>query len=186
MVELFSEKPGALGRDLLHALGALGRASAERGGSPTLVAALVDTLLLAVEADGDGSAANGLPSMLDAFAIPARAAVLESYVLTMTAAQRDAAHREWEYPACVVPVDAGLVAIAAGHPDDDAEALTGWAARVAHGVSLAGFRRAVVGGSDAAVAAVMDALDLAGVQALRKDAPPAGRASARTRAAASR
>ena len=32
----------------------------------------------------------------------------------MTAAQRDAAHREWEYPACVVPVDAGLVAIAAG------------------------------------------------------------------------
>ena len=55
----------------------------------------------------------------------------------------------------------------------------GMAGRVFHGPLLSS-----VEGLE--LAAVMDALDLAGVQALRKDAPPAGRASARTRAAASR
>jgi hypothetical protein len=58
------------------------------------------------------------------------------------------------------------VAIAAGYRDDDEDALAGWASRVAHAASLTGVRRVVLSGSPMAVAALEDALGIAGIERL--------------------
>jgi hypothetical protein len=58
------------------------------------------------------------------------------------------------------------VAIVAGYPEDDADALAAWASRVARQAARAGVRRAVVSGSPAAEAALAEALEVAGVQRL--------------------
>jgi hypothetical protein len=146
-------------RDLFSACAVLGRLIAERGGSPTLAAGTMDG---ARQALGDSPDAPWL--------VPARASLLEGF----TAARQDIARREaaagWEYPRCVARLDSTTIAIVAGYPGDDGEAVAGWAARVAQGAALAGVRRAVVAdaGPDraAARAAVLDALDLAGVEVL--------------------
>jgi hypothetical protein len=150
------------GRDLFHAFGALGRALAERGGSPTLAAGTVDRLLAAL---ADYARSQEMP-VFSLAAIPLRAAFFESYVHALTATYRDDARRDWEVPACIVTLEPGVVAIAAGHPDDDGEALVNWASRVVHAIALKGVRRAVVSGGANAVAAIDDALDLAGIERL--------------------
>ncbi len=147
-------------RDLGHAFGAIGRAVAEGHGSPTLAAVTVDSLLLAL-----GEPAAPTSGQRHAFASAARSAIFESFAFVTRATLHDDANRRWEYPACVVGLADGAVAIAAGHPVDDEEALVGWASRVAHALALSGVRRAVVSGSEKAVLAVLDALDLAGVAA---------------------
>jgi len=141
-------------RDLLNAFAALGRLTAERGGSPTLAAMLVDGLAREV----DRAPADGW--------IGARGAVVESFVRATTDASREGDAERWEYPACAVPLHDGIVAIAAGYRDDDEDALAGWASRVAHAASLTGVRRVVLSGSPMAVAALEDALGIAGIERL--------------------
>jgi hypothetical protein len=72
--------------------------------------------------------------------------------------------RMWEYPSCAVPLGQAGLAIAAGHPSDDEEILAAWAARVAKAAALAGIRRAVISGGEAATAALVDALTLVGIE----------------------
>jgi hypothetical protein len=139
-------------RDLLNAFAALGRLTSERGGSPTLAATLVDGLVSEVDrAPGAGW-------------IPARSAVVESYVRVTTETTRENDARRWDYPACAVPLHEGIVAVAAGYRDDDDDALAGWASRVANAASLAGVRRVVLSGSPKAVAALEEALGIAGIE----------------------
>jgi hypothetical protein len=170
-----SRSRGTLDPDLLHAFGAIGRGLAEGGGSPTLAASTIDSLLAAIEEHVPAFSAATAPgaAAVRAVAAHARAAVFESFTHVVRGALHDEELRRWEYPSCVVPLSDGSFAIAAGHPVDDEEALAGWAARVAHGVALSGVRRAIVAGPDKAVRAVLDALDLAGVSAVEvKGAPP--------------
>jgi len=153
ILEALFRDPGTTERDLLHAFGALGRITAERGGSPTLAAASVDGIVAALRPR----------ELADEVTLPARAAMVESYVHATGIQSREEARRAWAPPACIVGVEDGLIAIAAGHPVDDAEALADWASKVAHAATLSGARRAVVSGSEAAVQALEEALDLAGV-----------------------
>jgi hypothetical protein len=146
-------------RDLFSACAVLGRLIAARGGSPTLAAATMEG---AREALGDPADA--------AWLLPARASLLEGFA----AARQDIARREaaaaWDYPRCVARLDASTIAVIAGYPGDDGEAIAGWAARVGQGAALSGVRRAMVadGGPEraAARAAVLDALSLAGVEVI--------------------
>jgi hypothetical protein len=61
-------------------------------------------------------------------------------------------------------VTSTVVAIVAGYPADDGEALADWSARVALGVSRAGYVQAHVAGSDAARTELQQALSLVGVE----------------------
>jgi hypothetical protein len=146
--------------DLFHACAVLGRLIADRGGSPTLAASAID------------GAAALLPELDAETARAARAALTEGFVAARAEAASAVAVERWEYPGCVVPLESATVAIAAGYPDDDVDALSGWAARVASAVARAGYRRAVLGGGERACAALSDALELAGVK-VRTTAPPA-------------
>ena len=66
---------------------------------------------------------------------------------------------QWEFPRCAVPLEDSAIALAAGYPDDDEDALAAWASRVANGVARAGYRRAVLAGSERlGCAALEDAL----------------------------
>jgi hypothetical protein len=163
VVESLLHDPDCKGRDVLHAFGSVGRVVAERGGSPTLAASTIDGLLAALTSVGIAPGASGYP-----FATPARAAVAESYVLARGAACRAEAVQAWEYPACAVPVTDELIAIAAGYPDDDDEALAGWASRVVRGITVGGMRKAVLSGSAKAIAALEDALELAGIERVER------------------
>ena len=137
-------------RDLLNAFGALGQLTAQGRGSPTLAASSVDGLLDPTNRDV-------------ALAAAARAAMVESYVFARIAELRVEALRAWEYPATVVPISAGSVAIAAGYPAGE-DGLDDWASRVAQRAAMSGARRAVVSGSERAVEAVQAALEVAGVE----------------------
>ena len=180
VVDLLLTDRDAPSRDLLHALGALGRIAAERGASPTFVASTLDRLHAAL--DAVTSPPESLEhSDFDAFALSGRAALVESYVLAKSTAIVDDAMRAWEYPRCVVPLRSGVVAIAAGHPVLDEEALTGWAARVAHALAISGVRRAIVTGSDEAVATLVEALEMAGIERLQDDGGADGNLTRTTR-----
>jgi hypothetical protein len=151
------------GRDLLNAFGVLGRLVAERGGSPTLAAAIVDGALQALAP---------APGLAPAWVLPARAALAEAFALAqLEAAQAEGAAR-WEYPRCAVGLADGTVAIAAGFPDDDLDALGAWASRVAHAAALAGVRRVVVSGSPSAEALLDAAFEIAGITRVPGNAPP--------------
>jgi hypothetical protein len=154
---LLAKAPGS---DLFHACAVLGRLLAELGGSPTLAASAIDGAH-AVLADLDAEAARA-----------ARAALAEGYAAARGEAARAEAAARWEYPGCVVPLEDATIAIAGGYPDDDEDALAQWAARVASEVARAGYRRAVLAGGMKACAALLDALELAGVK-VRTTAPPA-------------
>jgi hypothetical protein len=155
-------------RDLLHAFGILGGLVGERGGSPTLAAAVVDGALEALAAGGSLSeAARGA-----AWVLPARAALAEAFSRAQLEGVRAQASLRWEYPGCAVGVAEGTVAIAAGYPDDDADALQAWASRVAHAAAMAGVRRVVVSGSKAGEAALAEALEIAGITRLPGQTPP--------------
>lgn len=140
------------GRDLYNACAMLGRLMAARGGSPTLAAATIDAAHAAL---GGGDVA---------WLAPARAALAEGFAAERLDATKREAAAAWDFPRCAIDLGDGAIAISAGFPDDDGEALAAWAARVAHGASLAGARRAFVSAdSDASRAAIRDALAIVGV-----------------------
>jgi hypothetical protein len=141
--------------DFFTACAVLGRLVADGGGSPTLAAVTNDGLC---EAMGIASAP---------WTAPARAAVAEGFALAQTERAKAAAEAAWEFPKCAVRLADGSIAIAAGFPDDDPDALAAWAGRIAHDAALAHVRRAVVDGRAAACAALVDALSLAGIETTR-------------------
>jgi hypothetical protein len=155
IVELLAQDHAAAERDLVNAFGTLGRVLADAGASPTLAASTVDGLVGATRAS---AIAPG-----EALQLTARSALFESYVHAVAAAHAEEARRGWEYPACAVILQDG-VTVAAGFPTDDSEALAAWASRVAHQVALSGARRVTASGTDAAMRALAEALDVAGVQ----------------------
>jgi hypothetical protein len=136
--------------DLFHACATLGRIIAERGGSPTLASWTIDGVREALGNEGPWLA-------------PARAAVAEGYAAARAEMAQREARGAWEWPRCSVPIDDATVAIAASHPDDDADALAAWAGRVANAAALAGVRRVVVAGSEPARQALAEALDVVGI-----------------------
>jgi hypothetical protein len=142
--------------ELYDACAALGRLIAASGGSPTLASQTIDHA-------GDALGAQGAPWLA-----PARAAVIEGFACTLLErAQEDAMHG-WDFPRCVVPLSETRVAIAAGHPSDDPELLSEWAATIAKAVALQGVRRAFVSGPDPARSTVEDALAVVGIQVDRR------------------
>ena len=146
--------------DLFHACAVLGRIVAELGGSPTLASSTID------------AAREVLPALSEEAARAARGSLVEGFVAARAEIARTDAATRWEFPGCVVPMKDAEVAIAAGYPDDDEDALAAWAARVASSVARAGYRRAIVAGGERARALLLDALELAGVKA-RTTSPPA-------------
>jgi hypothetical protein len=153
-------RDGAADGDLFNACAVLGRLLADLGGSPTLAASTID------------GARSVLPGLAERTARAARAALMEGFVAVRAEAARAAAAAQWDFPACAVPLEDAAVAIAAGFPGDDEDALASWAARVATAAARIGYRRAVVAGNERACAALVDALELAGVK-VRTTSPPA-------------
>ena len=139
--------------ELFDACAVLGGLVAQHGGSPTLASA---TFEHAIDVLGSRSAP---------WVGAARGAVAEGFTRVVL----DQAHREamaaWEFPHCVVSIDAGVVAVAASHPSNDPEAVSEWAARVAKNAALGGVRRAIVSGRDAQ--AIVDSLAIMGIPASR-------------------
>jgi hypothetical protein len=148
------------GRDLFNACARLGRLLADAGASPSLAGATID---------GAAAALSELGVTCDPGRVsPARASVVEGYVATVVENERAAARRAWDYPSCAVRVTKEAVAIVAGYPVDDGEALADWSARVALGVSKDGYKRAIVSavagpGGERAQAELTQALSLVGV-----------------------
>ena len=147
-------RPGPA-RDLYNACARLGRLLADAGASPSLAVATVDGAARALSELGVAWDPARLP--------PARASVAEGYFAVIVEGERAAARRAWEYPACSVKVAKDVVAIVAGYPADDGEALADWAARVALAVSREGHRSAILSGEGAAKAELAQALELVGV-----------------------
>jgi hypothetical protein len=143
-------------RDLFNACARLGALMAEGGASPSLAAGAIDSGVRALEDVGVPHDGSRLAA--------ARASLIEGYVGAVRDAERARALDTWEYPACAVRLDAQTVAIACGHPTADAEALAGWAARIAGQSVKAKVRIAVLAGEDAAKAEVASALELVGIQ----------------------
>jgi hypothetical protein len=142
------------GRDeeLYDACAVLGRLVAECGGSATLCAL---TLEHAAEALG----AIGRPWLA-----PARAALVEGYTRALQERARLESLAAWDFPSCAVRVDDTAVAIAASFPSEDDEAVSAWAAKTANAIARAGYRRALVSGSDRCRSALSEALGLAGIE----------------------
>jgi hypothetical protein len=149
---LVVERTGVGLGDFFSACAVLGRLIADRGGSPTLAAVTIDGV-------GEAMGVADAPWMASA-----RAAVAEGFAGARDEMAKRVAEAAWEYPRCVAKLADGAIAIAAGFPDDDADAVAAWAARVAHDAALAHVRRAVVDGAAPACAAVVDALSLAGIE----------------------
>jgi hypothetical protein len=135
--------------DLFHGCLVLGRLLAARGASPTLASATLDGAIEAAGARGEWIAS-------------ARAALAEGFVAARLEKARAEALAAWDYPRCAVRVDEEIIALAAGMPDDDQDALGDWAARVAVAAQRDGVRRAMVDGP--ARAALADALAFAGIE----------------------
>ena len=152
-------------RDLYNACAVLGRLIGARGGSPTLAVATIDGAV----------AALGAPAA--EWATPARAAVAEGYAAALAERLQTESRSRWEYPRCVVRVDETTVAIAAGYPEEDGEALASWADRVARECSRAGVRRAIVAGAEQASSAIAEALAAIGIDLVSgasREPPPRG------------
>jgi hypothetical protein len=142
-------------RDLFNACARLGGLMADAGASPSAVAGMLDNaarVLVAAGVEVD-------PSRVDA----ARASAIEGYVASTVAAERQVARASWDFPACVVDLGDGAVAIACGHPSDDDEALADWAARIAVGLVKRKVRRAKLTGELRARAEVESALSSVGI-----------------------
>ncbi len=158
-----------LARDLYNACARLGRLLADAGASPSLAVTTLDGAVRALED-------AGVPWDLARLA-PARASVAEGYFASVVDHERLAARRAWEHPACAVKVGKDVVAIVAGFPADDGEALADWAARVALAVSRDGHRSAIVAGDGPAVAELTQALALVGISLATSAEPPGWLAS---------
>jgi hypothetical protein len=138
--------------ELYDACGVLGRLIAQRAGSPTLASATID------------HAAEAMEMANAPWLAPARAAVAEGFAGALIEESRRECAQAWEYPSCAVPLVEGAIALCAGHPSDDDEALAAWAGRVAKAAALQGVRRAKVAGNALARAALIEALGLVGVE----------------------
>jgi len=156
---------GGADEEIYDACALLGRLIAMQGGSPTLASLTVD------------NAGVALGARDAAWLAPARAALAEGFALALAEKAREDTLRTWAFPRCVVPLPDHAIAVAAGHPADDPEALAEWAARIAREAALHGVRRAFVAGSDAARAAVEEAFDVVGIAIAR---PPVDYAGSRT------
>jgi hypothetical protein len=157
--------------DLYDAWLILGRLLAVRGGSPTLAAGTLDGALAALPpAERDGAEGT--------WAASARAALAEGFDAGRMEAARGEALATWDFPRCAVRVDDATTAFAAAPPDDDADAVSAWAARTALAAQRARVRRAIIDGPDAPRRALADALSLAGIElVVRGDGARAPRAS---------
>jgi hypothetical protein len=162
VVDLFG--PAAPARDLFTACARLGGLMAAAGASPSLAANTIDCAVRALADVG----APFAPERVGA----ARASLVEGFVAAVRDAERDASARDWEYPACAVPLASDAVAIACGHPVDDAEALAAWAARVAGALVKARVRRVFLAGSERARSEMANAAELVGI-AIASAASPA-------------
>jgi len=136
--------------ELFDACALLGRRIAEARGSATLAAWTAD----------HAGEALGVPGA--EWVRPAAAAVAEGYAAETLDAAHRAALDAWEFPRCVVPVGHDAIAIAAGYPSDDTEAVAEWAARIARAAAVRGVRKAFVAGPH--TGALVEALLLAGIE----------------------
>lgn len=144
------------GRDLFNACARLGRLLADAGASPTLAVATLDGAAEALAGIGIACDATLLP--------PARASVAEGYFAAVLEVERVLARQTWEYPACAVRLAKDTVALAAGYPADDVEALADWSARVALCVSRDGYKQAILAGPERVRTELAQALALVGVE----------------------
>jgi hypothetical protein len=138
-------------RELYSACAMLGRVIGVQGGSPTLASLTID------------HAREVLAQANPRWVPHARAALAEGFVTALRERVEGELLGSWEYPRCAVPLPDHALAIAANHPSDDAEELSGWAARAAKAAALAGIRKVVVAGREPARTAVIDALRVVGV-----------------------
>ncbi len=148
--------------DLFHACLVLGRLIAEHGGTPTLAAATMDGAIEETGTTGE-------------WLVSARASLAEGYAAARIDKARVDAMKAWDFPRCAVRIDKVTMGFVAGPPDEDADALGEWAARVAVKAVRAKVRRARVDGGEKARLALVEALDLAGVEILTE--PDAGGSS---------
>jgi hypothetical protein len=138
--------------DVFDACAVLGRLIAQHRGSPTLAASTMDHAAGALSARG----ATWVES--------ARAALVEAYAADSVSQAVAETLRTWEFPHCAVPVGSGAIAVAAGYPCDDREALGAWAARVAQAAALQGVRQATIAGPEPALRALAEAFAMVGVR----------------------
>jgi hypothetical protein len=138
--------------ELYDACAVLGRLIGQEGGSPTLASATMDSACGALGVDG--------PTWL----APARSAVVEGFAQALIDATRSESALAWEFPGCSVPLGDGAIAIAAGYPSDDVEALDAWAARVAKSAALTGVRRVIVAGPEDPRRTLTEALGVIGIE----------------------
>jgi hypothetical protein len=138
--------------ELYDASAVLGRLIAQRGGSPTLASLTLD------------HASQALGARDVTWVVPARAALAEGFASSVAEHARLEAIASWEFPGCAVRLGEGAIAISAGYPADDDERLASWAARVANAAARGGVRRAVVSGGELALAALVEALEIVGVE----------------------
>jgi hypothetical protein len=136
--------------ELFDACAVLGRRIARAHGSVTLAAWTAD----------HASEALGTPGA--EWVRAAGAAVAEGYVSEVLDAARQDALAAWEFPGCVVSLGADAVAVAAGYPTEDPEAIAEWAARVARAIAARGIRKAFVAGPRSA--AIIEALYVTGIE----------------------
>jgi hypothetical protein len=148
--------------ELYDACAVLGRLFAQPGASPTLASVTIDHL-------ADALSAPSAP-----WVAPARAALAEGFASSLIEGARRDGAQAWEFPNCAVPLGEAALAIAAGHPAEDEEVLSAWAARIARAAALRGVRQAVVCGGDQACASVVDALTLVGIAVQRVRWPQEG------------
>ncbi|AKV01721.1 hypothetical protein AKJ09_08384 [Labilithrix luteola] len=149
-------RPESKPRDLFNACARLGRLLADAGASPSLAVTTIDGACAALKEAG----ITPSPALVES----ARASLCEGYFAGVVEAERTSARRAWEFPACAVQVDEETVAIAAGYPDADHEALTDWADRVALAASKKRFKRAVLSGPERGHTELARALEIAGIE----------------------
>jgi hypothetical protein len=156
---------GGTDEEIYDACALLGRFMALRGGSASLASMTLD------------NAAIALGTRDAPWLAPSRAALAEGFTFALQERAREDAQKTWEFPRCVVPLPDHAIAVAAGYPSDDPEALREWAGRIAREAALSGVRRAFVAGVDAAREAVEEAFDIVGIAISRS---PDGYAGSRT------
>jgi len=147
--------------ELYDACAVLGRLIGQEGGSPTLASLTMDNACVALGAGGA------------TWLAPARSAVAEGFAQALVDATRTESALAWEFPGCSVPLGDGAIAIAAGYPSDDDEALAAWAARVAKSAALTGVRRVIVAGPEGPRQTLTEAMGVMGIEVV--PGPPVAR-----------
>jgi hypothetical protein len=150
LIVAFSRSGGA-DEEIYDACAALGRLIAEHRGSATLASSTLDN-------------ASSVLGAREAPWLPhARAAVVEAFTFTLVERAKHEGFQSWDFPACAITLPDDAIAIAAGHPSNEPEDLSAWAARIAHAAALKGVRRAFIAGPALPRRAIEEALDLVGI-----------------------